>query len=240
MKRVKVNTLPRHEQVLSCYEIDEYGNVYSNNYELKQQIKSNGYKQIGLKLDGIRKWKKCYVHRLVALAFLGNPPDGMPEVNHKDEIKSNNFVSNLEWCDRIYNVNYGSSKEKISISNGESCYIYDFRLNYLGCFNSINEASKIFNVTFRGINTRCMMYYCLDSQDISKVLHINRKSNYSSIVITDLSTNEKMYFYSNRQARKFFNNTVNITDAIKYNWTVHGKYKVRNLNYKRLIDSLDL
>jgi len=72
---------------------------------LKSGHDSCGYLQVCLSMD---KKTKCYkVHRLVALAFIPNPK-GFREINHKDEDKTNNQVCNLEWCDRAYNLNYGS------------------------------------------------------------------------------------------------------------------------------------
>lgn len=53
------------------------------------------------------------MHRLVASAFLQKCND-LTEVNHKNEVKTDNRVENLEWCNRKYNVNYGSRLHKIS------------------------------------------------------------------------------------------------------------------------------
>lgn len=74
---------------------------------LKPMKDKNGYLTVKL---GNRTF---ILHRLVAETFLPNP-NNYKEVNHKDENKTNNVVSNLEWCDRKYNVNYGTRTEKCS------------------------------------------------------------------------------------------------------------------------------
>lgn len=63
-------------------------------------------------------------HRLVAQAFISNPLN-YKQVNHKDEVKSNNNVSNLEWCDQSYNLTY----------NGLSTRIHKKQKRRIGAFN---------------------------------------------------------------------------------------------------------
>lgn len=57
--------------------------------------------------------KSYKVHRIVAQMFIPNL-EGKPEVNHIDEDKSNNDVSNLNWMTAKENSNWGTRKEKIS------------------------------------------------------------------------------------------------------------------------------
>lgn len=71
------------------------------------------YQQVSLCKNG--KSKRFLVHRIIAQTFIKNPQN-LPEVNHKDEDKTNNAAYNLEWCDHKYNNNYGSKK---MASNGE-------------------------------------------------------------------------------------------------------------------------
>lgn len=62
------------------------------------------------------KQKHYYIHVLVATTFIPNP-DNLPEVNHIDENKANNKVDNLEWCNHLYNSNYGTRMKKEHISH---------------------------------------------------------------------------------------------------------------------------
>ena len=71
---------------------------------------AGNYLSVMLSKDG--KQRRVLVHRAVAMAFVPNP-EGLNEINHKDENGKNNDASNLEWCDRKYNNTYGSFRERI-------------------------------------------------------------------------------------------------------------------------------
>ena len=92
------------------YEVSNFGRVKSlcagrwkSTMLRKPQLTKNGYKAVMLRKSG--NVQLITIHRIVATAFLDNP-DGLREVNHKDEDKTNNHVDNLEWCTRKYNQNY--------------------------------------------------------------------------------------------------------------------------------------
>ena len=87
------------------------GNVIRHMEEkiLVQNIGKLGYAYVNLSLNG--KMKTIKTHRLVAEAFIPNP-ENKPQVNHKDEVKNNNVVDNLEWCDAQYNALYGTRIER--------------------------------------------------------------------------------------------------------------------------------
>ena len=94
------------------YQISNLGRVWSKKRQiyLKPHKNNSGYLSVVLpSING--KYKRELIHRLVALTFIDNP-NNYPCVNHKDENKENNSASNLEWCDRSYNINYGSRNEK--------------------------------------------------------------------------------------------------------------------------------
>lgn len=98
----------------------EYRRSYKNTNNIavykerikKQQVDKYGYKRV--MLYGKKPFKKFVpVHRLVAVAFIPNP-NNYPQINHRDENRQNNDVSNLEWCTCEYNNNYGNRNERLS------------------------------------------------------------------------------------------------------------------------------
>lgn len=133
------------------YQVSNLGRVKSLNYcntgnpsILKTGTDCNGYLKVTLYRNN--KGKTYNVHRLVAEAFIPNP-QCFPEVNHKDETRTNNNVENLEWCTRQYNLNYGTRTQKQSklvmcVETGE-------------VFNSVSEVQRMLGFPSGDISKCC-------------------------------------------------------------------------------------
>ena len=151
------------------YEVDELGNIYSNAGKEKKRLKpqsngKRGYLQVFLSFNDERKQR--LVHRLVAEAFIPNP-NNLPQVNHKDGDKTNNNVSNLEWCTRKENVQHGYDTGLIIALRGEynlrskltETEVLAIRTKYASGEYSQTELSREFKVA---------------SSTISEVINMNR------------------------------------------------------------------
>lgn len=90
------------------YKVSNTGKIFSvvTNRELSVIQKKDGYTCISL-CDKDHNKKQYRIHQLVAKAFIPNP-NNLPMINHKNEIKNDNRVENLEWCNNFYNSNYGN------------------------------------------------------------------------------------------------------------------------------------
>lgn len=129
------------------YWVSNLGNVKSKKQQLKPCVGVYGYPVVNLRKQG--KQKTFTVHRLVALHFIDNP-NNLPQVNHKDECKTNNCVTNLEWCTLQQNHDYGTRNERTGRSQrnkqgSKAILQYDLQGNFIKEFPSINEASRELN-----------------------------------------------------------------------------------------------
>jgi hypothetical protein len=93
------------------YKNDRGRNIKVEEKLLCQQKTRDGYLQVYLSKNGVTKGLR--VHRLVALAFIPNP-NKKQEVNHINEIKTDNRVCNLEWVTRVENANWGTKQKRFS------------------------------------------------------------------------------------------------------------------------------
>ena len=162
------------------YQITNDGRVYSK-YK-------NIYKKLGVDKDGyhtVTLWKKGKpyfkrVNRLVAQAFINNPY-GYEVVNHKNEIKSDNRVENLEWCSVYFNNIYSKAVPVVQIEPSGKVFKR---------YNSGKEAAQLLGINDTHINACCRGYQ-----------HNNTYKGYRWVYEKDYDPNKDYSFNVRQSAR---------------------------------------
>lgn len=144
------------------YMIDNLGNVISlpkfqgnrfhNKYKvLKPKLNKAGYYEVSLSKNGVLK--SFLLHRLIAIHFLDNK-DNLPQVNHKNGVKTDNRLDNLEWVTisentkHAFDNNLGNFKENalnvLQKINSKTSYkkVIFYKDDKEFVFNSIKEAAE--------------------------------------------------------------------------------------------------
>lgn len=118
---------------------------------LADRHNNRGYHLVCLCRDGDIKYR--LIHRLVASTFLDNH-DNLPQVNHKDENKENNAVSNLEWCTALYNDMYGTRNTRVAKALERPIYVVTSS-GHRYFFESARKAARLLGLD-RGAMRRCL------------------------------------------------------------------------------------
>ena len=142
------------------YKVSSFGRVKRITTNKLRLAGNNGmgYLFIPLCKNGIVK--NHYIHRLVAIHFVPNPKK-KSTVNHKNGIKSDNNITNLEWCTQSENSQHGfdtgliCQKKGAENSNSKPVIQYDLDGNKLNEFISITEASMHTGIYASNIGLAC-------------------------------------------------------------------------------------
>lgn len=166
-------------EISNCGEVRTVDRYVQHNYGGKafkkgrvktQHLNSRGYKEVGL-YKGKRTQYRVQIQRLVWQAFYGQIPEGM-QVNHINEVKTDNHLENLNLLSPKENSNWGTRNQRISKSKEKPIVQYDLEGNYVKKWNSTSEVVKYTKEN----GPRVFTY-----QSIQKNLHSKTKTAYGFV-----------------------------------------------------------
>ena len=199
---------------------------------LKQQLKNSGYMEVSFRVNGKKVFR--LVHRIIASSFIPNP-NGLPEVNHKDNNRTNNFASNLEWCTKEYNEaykkNFGTSQAEVS---GQPVFAVNPKTGKVLRFESQSEAGRQLGIDSSQISAvvngkliqACGYWFTEDESEITeeKIREIKTKMKLYPVIAVNPETSEVFWFESQSEAARHLGASVgNICNVLKGRYTkTHG------------------
>ena len=136
------------------YEVSNLGKVRNikSGRILKPSLHKNGYSRHFLCENNKRK--HLYLHRIIATAFIDNPGE-KPQVNHIDENKTNNDLSNLEWCTVKENNIHGTRTKRVAEKLSQKVIQLDLNDNILNVFKSMRQAERETGIDATSISACC-------------------------------------------------------------------------------------
>lgn len=146
----------------NIYQVSNLGNirrVYANKKTktLRLSLNKSGYLYVCI--SDKNKKKLFRVHKLVALAFLGDIPDNL-EINHINGVKTDNRKENLEYVNRSYNLIHAyknglEKKQYNNIKKSKPVNQYDLNNNLIKTWESINEIQRQLKYYKQNISRCC-------------------------------------------------------------------------------------
>lgn len=201
----------------------------------------DGYLFVNFRVNG--KTVNMKVHRIIASCFLQNPDD-LSQVNHKNCVRDDNRIENIEWCSPEYNQRY---RDKFGVSHKEVAkalcrLVYAVKLTNFEtiCFESQHEASRELRIAqgdiwrvIAGQNKQAGGYWFTDNKDKiakEKILEIKASIYFKGgVIAVNLKKLEVLYFKSYAEAGRLLGFDANsIGDVIAGRQkTAHGYWFTR-------------
>ena len=147
-----MNELWKNIDIATNYEVSNLGRVRNTKTGqiLNPGVSGNGYKQVSIKFKDTNKFKKQYIHRLVAQYWLENP-ENKREVNHKNLDRTDNRAENLEWLTSSENQKHKFENSDYKTSNRPVVQM-DLNDNIIAIFDSVIAAARELNISRQGID----------------------------------------------------------------------------------------
>jgi len=225
MNAKSIIDLPIFEQIdpkdivkIENYAITKDGRIFSLEYKFFMGVTLNrGYSTVSLSNYKGKIRANLRVHRLVAEAFIPNP-ENLSEVNHKDGVKTNNNVENLEWISKSNNQKHAC---KTGLKKASVKPVYQFGLDgtFITRHSSVKNAAKSVNGSMGGISNVCSgkransskFYWSFENKFEKKAL-----SNKRPVLQLDMEGNFIAEFESATEAaRKIGGNNSTITGCCR-------------------------
>ena len=129
------------------YQISNKGHVKSLKCGSERILKplDNGDGYLNVVLYKNTASQSRYIHRLVAEVFIPNTQN-KPQINHKDECKTNNTVENLEWATAKENSNFGTRNERIGYSLSKPILQYSKSGDFIREWKSSAEVKRVLGI----------------------------------------------------------------------------------------------
>jgi hypothetical protein len=152
------------------YYISKCGKILSNNYNKTRKIKlmspQNRLGYYSIRLYKNKNSRYYQVHRLVAETFISNPKN-KPQVNHKNSIRNDNRIENLEWVSNSENQKhaYKFGHQKVNKTNlgkfgklntnSKKIQQFDLNGNFIRNWNCMKDVERELNILVSCISCCC-------------------------------------------------------------------------------------